>query len=72
MRSLLPFLVAALLLVAFAPAAGAHHGEDVGCDHDDDLYNHCHVGEYYWVTGPGCAGVHVGSPARCNPILDRA
>lgn len=43
---------------------------DVGCDIDDDLYNHCHVGPVHWVTGPGCAGVNVkDQPAACRELL---
>ena len=65
-----PVLLVSLALVSLAPLAASHHGQPVGCDYDDDLYNNCHAGDLYWVTGPGCVGVRYGSQAPCHPLLD--
>lgn len=74
MRASAFLLLAALALpavVTFAPAASAHHYGTVGCDIDDDLYNHCGAGNVHWVTGPGCFGVRVdGQLAQCRPVVD--
>lgn len=64
MRAILVLLA---LLSLSAPAATA---DPVGCDVDDDLYNHCHAGPVHWVTGPWCAGVKLGAPADCRDLRD--
>lgn len=65
MRLILAFALVALVLPT-AAASGQVPPPDAGCDIDDDLYNHCHVGPVHWVTGPLCAGVSVKGPAACT------
>lgn len=67
-----PIALVAFSLIVFLPSpAAADPGPVVECDMDDDLYNHCHAGPFYWVTGPGCVGVNYGAPAECEPGVDR-
>lgn len=62
------FAISLLALLVCAPLANAGHGGPVGCDIDDDLYNHCHAGPVHFVYGPLCVGVKVGSPAPCHDV----
>lgn len=68
-------LLAVLLLAAFPPAAASSViiEPPVECDIDDDLYQHCRVGKVYFVysLAYGCFGVRIGSPASCDPLLER-
>lgn len=63
MRVILALL--ALLLLAAPAATAGIDPPSVGCDVDDDLYNHCHAGPVNWVTGPACVGVKLGETAEC-------
>lgn len=63
MRALL--VLVSLSLVAAGTAVANHDGRPFGCDYDDDLYNHCHVGTVHWVTGPWCVGVDLKDDAEC-------
>ncbi|GEM_PF-4360569 len=58
-----------LLLATFAPLVHAGDPPAASCDLDDDLYEHCNVGDVNVVYGPGCAGVKLGAPAECRSIL---
>lgn len=65
-------LVLSLLSLLATPFASANHagGAVFGCDLDDDLYNHCHLGPVHWVTGPACAGVAVKAHAECVSLRE--
>jgi hypothetical protein len=59
----------ALSLVVLVPVVAAGGPPNVSCDTDDDLYQHCNVGEVNVVYGPGCAGARLGATAECRPLL---
>lgn len=65
-------LLALALVLATVPLASAASAPapEVRCDMDDDLYQHCNVGDVHTVYGPGCAGVAIGGPAACRPLVD--
>lgn len=65
MRAFLTLLLAFLLS---APLASASFPPEVRCDVDDDLYQHCNVGEVHFVYGPLCAGVKYGGQAQCHGV----
>ena len=69
-RMRLAALILASMLVLLLPAASAAPPlPDVTCDIDDDLYQHCNVGDVHVVYGPGCVGVRVGGPAACTRLV---